>query len=208
MHRAGKAERDRRQLRVTRPDTHQKRVQQFAHIARTGLFSLLERHAVEAAHEPVQRILLQPQTQEQPVMHVQLVPHRASAAGRSRRACLSCLAALDHIVDDASDRRKTQSGLPRELVLAENAVLHGPAQQRRVLLPEKSCICHGAPLFFIVFNSVLKTIFSITHCSLFVNRNRKKARRFGYSARFFCYFSFTLSRSPWLRLPRTPRGTS
>ena len=69
MHRSGKAEYHRCKPRVTRPNTHQKRVEKFAHIAGAGLLFLFERCAVEVTHKPVQRVLLQPQTQEQPVLH-------------------------------------------------------------------------------------------------------------------------------------------
>lgn len=78
MHRSGKAEHHRCKPWVTRPNTHQKRVEKFAHIAGAGLLFLFERCAVEVTHKPVQRVLLQPQAQEQPVLWVQPVLHGAA----------------------------------------------------------------------------------------------------------------------------------
>ena len=169
VHRSGKAEHHRRKLRVTRPNTHQKRVEKFAHIAGAGLLLLFERCAVEAAHKPVQLGLLQPQTQEQPVLRVQLVLHGAASAGGCRCADFSRFSALDHLVHNAADRRKAEMRQTRKVVLASGAVLHRLPEQGRVLALEFACVCHGAPLFKRLFNSVLITIFSIVSADGSVN---------------------------------------
>lgn len=118
MHRSGKAEYHRCKPRVTRPNTHQKRVEKFAHIAGAGLLFLFERCAVEVTHKPVQRVLLQPQAQEQPVLWVQPVLHGAASAGGSGCADFFRFSALDHLIHNAADGRKAEMRQPRKIVLA------------------------------------------------------------------------------------------
>ena len=143
MHRSGKAEYHRCKPRVTRPNTHQKRVEKFAHIAGAGLLFLFERCAVEVAHKPVQRVLVQP------------VLHGAASTSGSRRADFLRFSALDHLIHNAADGRKAEMCQPRKIVLAGRAVLHRLPEQSRVLPLEFACVCHGAPLFKILFNSML-----------------------------------------------------
>ena len=63
--------------------------------------------------------------------------------------------ALDHLIHNAADGRKAEMCQPRKIVLAGRAVLHRLPEQSRVLPLEFACVCHGAPLFKILFNSML-----------------------------------------------------
>ena len=147
MHRSGKTEHHRCKPRVTRPNTHQKRVEKFAHIARAGLLFLFERCAIEVAHKPVQRVLLQPQTQEQPVLRGSAGIAWRSVPGGSGCADLLRFSTLDHLIHNAADGRKAEMRQPRKIVLAGRAMLHRLPKQSCVLQQEVSCVCHGAPLF-------------------------------------------------------------
>ena len=169
MHCSGKAEHHRCKPRVTRPNTHQKRVEKFAHIAGAGLLFLFERCTVEVAHKPVQRVLLQPQTQEQPVLRVQPVLRGAASASGGCRADFLRFSALDHLIHNAADGRKAEMCQPRKIVLAGRAVLHRLPEQSCVLPLEFSCVCHGAPLFKILFNSMLISTYSISSVGGSVN---------------------------------------